>query len=444
MNMSKLPLEGIRIIDMSIVWALPWTGAMLGEMGAEVIRLESLQYAPRIVRHGGLPRPAKEFLPFLGTLGKGYPDLDPGEKPWNRYAMFNALHRSKLSMTADITRPKGLEIFYKLVAVSDVFIENNAPGVMEKMGITWEKIHEVNPKMVYVRSSGYGFSGPYRDYSGFGMTLESVAGHSALRWYDNQNMFHQSHSYLADASAGAGALFATMLGLRRRRKTGEGTMVEIGLSENFISHLGYYAMDYAMNDRLHDATGNRDMWAVQGCYMCKGVRPEPGAVKTTGEDHWVVMTINNNEEWNGLCRAMGNPAWTGDEKFADQLNRMKNHDELDKLIEAWTSQHDKYEVMRLLQKESVPAGAVLNSEDVLNDPHLKERGWAVELNHPEAGTHKYAGPVWKMTKTPGHVFPAPCLGQDNEYVYKKILGVSNEEYQQLIQDEHIGDSLIGV
>lgn len=442
--MDKLPLEGIRVIDMSIVWALPWTGAMLGEMGAEVIRVESLQFAPRIVRHGGLPRPAKEFLPLLGTLGKGYPELDPGEKPWNRYAMFNALHRSKQSMTADIARPKGLEIFYDLVKVSDVFIENNAPGVMEKFGITWEKIHEVNPKLIYVRSSGYGFSGPYRDYSGFGMTLESVAGHSLLRWYDNENMFHQSHSYVADASAGAAALNAVLLALRRRRKTGEGTLVEIGLSENFISHLAYYAMDYTMNGRLHGAMGNRDLWAFQGCYMCKGIRVEPGSVKTTGEDHWVVITLNNDDEWKGLCRAMGNPAWAEDEKFSDQLSRIRNHDELDKLIGEWTVQQDKFDVMDVLQREGVPAGAVLNSEDVLNNPHLKERGWAVELTHPEAGTHKYSGPVWKMTKTPGRVFPAPCLGEHNEYVYKEILGVSDEEYQQLIEEEHIGDSWIGV
>lgn len=440
---NKLPLEGIRVVDMSIVWALPWTTTMLGENGAEVIRVESLHFAPKIVRHGGLPRPAKEFLPFLGTLGKGYPELDPGERPGNRYALFNGVQRCKLCMTADVATPKGLEIFYKLIAKSDVLIENNAPGVMEKLGITWEKIHEVNPRMVYVRASGYGFSGPYRDYSGYGMTLESVAGHNALRWYSTDNMFHQSQSFLADASAGAGALYATMLGLRRLRKTGKGTMVEIGLSENFVSHLAYYAMDYAMNNRLHEPIGNRDLWAVQGCYFCKGVRPEPGAVKTNGEDHWVAITINDDEEWNGLCRVMGDPQWTKDEKFADQLNRMKNHDELDKLIEEWTSSHDKYEVMHMLQKEGVPAGAVLNSADVLNDPHLTERGTYVELNHPEAGTHKYAGPVWKFTKTPGRAFPAPCIGEHNEYVYKEILGVSDEEYQQLIEEEQIGNDWIG-
>jgi crotonobetainyl-CoA:carnitine CoA-transferase CaiB-like acyl-CoA transferase len=437
---NKLPLEGIRVIEMSVAWSTPWTATMLGEMGAEVIRCESVQYAPRIVRHGGIPKPPKEFLPRLGYLGKGYPELEPGAKPWNRYGMFNALYRNRLSMTADVSRPKGLEIFYKLIAVSDVFIENNSPGAMEKLGISWDKIHKVNPKLVYVRASGYGFSGPYRDYSAYGMTLECTAGHSALRWYDNKDMAHQTHSYLADASGGAVVYYAALLGLRRRRKTGEGTMVEIGLAENFISHMAYYAMDYSMNGRLHEAIGNRDPWAVQGCYMCKGIRPKPDAVKTTGEDHWVAITVNDNGEWNGLCRAMGNPAWTTDEKFADQLNRMKNHDELDKLIEAWTSQHDKHEVMRLLQNEGVPAGAVLNSEDVMNDPHLKERGWAVMLHHPEAGTHKYSGPVWKMTKTPGKVFPAPCLGQDNEYVYKKILGVSDEEYSKLVEEKHIGDS----
>ena len=442
--MSKLPLEGIRVLDMSIVWALPWTGAMLGEMGAEVIRVESLQHAPRVVRHGGLPKPPKAFVPFLGTLGKGYPDLDPGEKPWNRYAMFNALHRSKKSMTVDITRPEGLGIFYSLVKLSDIFIENNAPGVMEKLGISWDKLKGINSRIIYVRASGYGFSGPYRDYSGFGMTLESVAGHSLLRWYDNKNMMRQNHSYQADASAGAAALYAVMLALRRRRRTGQGTMVEIGLAENFIGHLAYYAMDYTMNGRLHEAIGNRHMWNFQGCYLCKGEKPQPNSVRTNGKDNWVTITLANDEEWQGLCRAMGQPALARNERFADHLNRVKNHDELDKIIEAWTSGQDKYEAMNLLQKEGVPAGAVLNSEDVLNDPHLKERGWAVTLPHPEAGTHKYAGPVWKMSKTPGRVFPAPCLGEHNEYVYKEILGISDEEYRKLAEEKHIGDSWVCV
>ncbi len=439
--MAKLPLEGIRVLDITMVWALPWTGAMLGELGAEVIRVEQLQRYPRLTR-GIFPKPTREIAEMLGTIGSGFPDGEPGERPWDRFAMFNGIQRSKLSCTMDLERPEGIELFKRLVKVSDGFIENNAPEVMDKLGLTWEALSEVNPRLVYVRAPGYGLSGPYRNYSGLGMIFESVAGHSWTWWYDNDDMSGILPCFHADAAAGASALFALMMGLHHREKTGRGQLVDLGQCENFLPHLGEAFMDYTMNGRIRGTMCNRHPTAVQGVYLCKGAKP---SLETPpGEDHWVAITIQTDEEWEGFCRAIGNPDWTKEKRFSDFLSRLKNQDDLDKLIEEWTSQRDKYEVMHTLQREGVPAGAVLNSRDAFNDPHLKERGWPVELTHRECGTHMYPGPVWHMSKTPSRVFQAPCLGEHNEYVYKKVLGVSDEEYERLVKEGHIGDTYIGI
>jgi len=187
-------------------------------------------------------------------------------------------------------------------------------------------------------------------------------------------------------------------------------------------------MDYTMNGRVQDTPGNRHPFmAPHGCYRCRG------------EDRWVAIAVASDEEWQGLCRAMGNPDWTKNERFADSLSRYRNQDELDRLIEEWTSQHDAYAVMFALQREGVATGAVLDDRDAYNDPHLKDRGFFQELTHPDCGTHLYPGIMWKMSKTPNAIRTPPCcLGEHNEYVYKKLLGVSDEEYAQLDKEGHIG------
>lgn len=426
--MARLPLEGIRIADLTVVWAGPFATQFLADWGAEVIRVESLQHWQQLTR-GPIARPPKELMakeqivPWVG----GYVDRDPGERPWNRHPYFNAHARNKLCMTVDLTKPKGKDIFKRLVEVSDIVFENNSPEVTEKWGFTYEELVKIKPDIIVVNMPCLGLSGPYKYYRMRGFELECLCGHTLLRGYPGLDPTTIADVYHCDAASGACAALATVMALRHRRKTGRGQHIEIPQAETLIPQLGQAIMDYTLNRRVQQTMGNRDPSAIQGCYRCKG------------EENWVNITISSDEEWQGFCRAMGNPQWTKEERFGDALSRYQNHDELDKLIEEWTRQHDHYAIMFMLQKEGVPAGAVMSSRDCFNDPHLKERGFFEPLTQVDCGTHLYPGLAWKASKTQNRLrLPPVRLGEHNEYVYKQVIGVSDAAYEELEKEGHIG------
>jgi crotonobetainyl-CoA:carnitine CoA-transferase CaiB-like acyl-CoA transferase len=220
-----------------------------------------------------------------------------------------------------------------------------------------------------------------------------------------------------------------MMALHHRHKTGRGQLIEISQYENVMTYFVEAIMDYSMNQRVHDRIGNRDFHGAApcGCYHCKG------------EDRWICITVTSDKEWTGFCQAIGNPAWTQEERFRDRENRSKNQDDLDKLVQEWTSEHDNYEIFHLLQKEGVPAGPVMNPRDVYSDPHVKVRDYFEELTVTDCGTHLYPGQWFKMSKTPLKVRkPPPGFGEDNEYIYKKVISVSDEEYTELEKEGQVG------
>jgi crotonobetainyl-CoA:carnitine CoA-transferase CaiB-like acyl-CoA transferase len=204
--------------------------------------------------------------------------------------------------------------------------------------------------------------------------------------------------------------------------------IDMAQTEATMIQLGEAIMDFTMNRRITERTGNRDLYgAIQGCYRC------------LGEDRWVCITIRTDEEWEGFCRALGNPDWTREEKFADALSRWHHHDELDKHIEEWTKRHNHFAVMNMLQKEGVAAGPVEHPDDAYNDQQMKERNFFEQITHPECGTHLYPGIPFRMSRTPNRIrYPATRLGEHNEYVYKELLGISEEEYAKLEKEGHIG------
>lgn len=431
--MAKLPLEGIRVIDITVVYAGPFATMILADLGAEVIRVESIQHWQSNTR-GVFARPPKEFVRKQVAYAGGYPNRDPGKRPWNRHPWFNVHAHNKLSMTVDLTRPKGIDIFTRLVQVSDVVMENNATGTMEKLGITYEMLTGIKPDIIMSRQPAWGLNGPYKGFRALGMDVESISGHKLLRGYTDTDPSAQGYHVPSDSAAGSQTAFAVICALHYRNQTGQGQLIESPLTENFFPWLGQPIMDYTMNRKVQRTLGNRDPSAIQGCYRCKG------------EDRWVNITIYNDREWHGFCRALGNPVWAKEERFSNSLGRYKHHDELDKLIEQWTIQHDNYEVMYLLQKERVPAGPVETPRDAYNDPHLKERGFFEEITHEDAGTYLHPGMLWKMSGAPLSIRRPPCrLGEHNEYVYKKIIGVSDKEYAELEGEGHIGmDYVAGI
>jgi len=330
-------------------------------------------------------------------------------------------------MTVDLSRPEGLDIVKRLIKVSDIVVENRGPGTMEKLGLAYEVLKEIKPDIIMVRMPGFGLSGPYKDFRSFGSQLDNFAGLAFITGYRDRDATQYVGTVHADASGGAMGALSALMALHYRNRTGKSQLIELSQLEAVIPQLGEYIMDWTLNQHIPKNLGNRDSSAIQGCYRCKGA------------DRWVNITVTSDEEWEGFCQALGNPSWCQEEKFSDALSRYQNHDELDNLIEQWTTQHDNYEVMHILQKKGVPAGPVMDERDCYSDPHLMERGFFQELTQADCGTHLYPGIAWKMTKTGNKIRRSPCLfGEHNEYVYKKVIGVSAEEYTELEKAGHIG------
>ena len=424
--MNYLPLDGIRIMDMTAVIGPPYGMLMLADMGAEVIRVESTQSMQPTTR-GNSAHPIKELLPSLGNIGGGYPDYEPGERPWNRFGLFNCVGHNKMSMTVDLRRPEGLQVFERMLEISDVLIEN-MPGVLDSLGLGYARLSQAKPDIIMLSISGMGATGPYRKQHGMGMHFEDMVGHGWIGGYQDERPSTHGGIVPSDAAVGAALASIAVAALHYRLRTGRGQYIDMAMGENFMHHLAPAFMDCSMNGRIQTTTGNRHPFmAPHGCYPCKG------------DDRWVTIAIGTNEEWEAFKRALGSPDWAEDSRFATSLGRWENQDDLDWHIIEWTKGQDDREVQTLLQGVGVAAGSVMNNADIFQDPHLRARGFFKEVTHREAGTHEYPFNLWHMSKTKFESRMAPpCLGEHNEYVYRELLGVSPAEYEKLEAEGHIG------
>jgi crotonobetainyl-CoA:carnitine CoA-transferase CaiB-like acyl-CoA transferase len=414
-----MPFESLRVIDLGRVWSGPLTSRILADFGAEVIKVEAL--AGRGQFSGAAARQV--------TLPEEFPNREPGEHPWNRSSMFNDLNRNKRSLTLDLSKPQGAAVFKKLAGISDMVIENYTPRVMANFGLDYPVLKAIKPGIIMLSMPAFGMTGPYHDFPGYGNTIEPVAGITDLVGYEGGEP-HPLGMIAGDALAALHGASALLTALWHRERTGEGQYIDLSQAETQTSVIGEYVVAYGMNGREPERIGNRHPYmAPHGCYRCKG------------PDNWVVIAVNTDEEWRGLCRAIGRPAWTRDGKFAGQLSRWHNQDELDAHLEEWTIERDHYEVMRVLQKAGVACGPVLNGMEVLNDPHLNRRGFFVTLNDPEAGPHRYAGMPVRMSRTKA-VFrrPAPLLGEHNREILHGLIGLTDEEIAELEREGVIGDT----
>jgi crotonobetainyl-CoA:carnitine CoA-transferase CaiB-like acyl-CoA transferase len=246
---------------------------------------------------------------------------------------------------------------------------------------------------------------------------------------------------VTDPFSALNAAVALLMALHWRQVTGRGQYIDLSQNEALTCTIGEAIMDYTLNRRVQGRPGNRHPFmAPHGCYRCQSF---PG--EDQGDDMWAVIAISSDEEWQSFSQAIGNPAWAREERFADSLSRWQHQDELDKLIEAWTAEHDHCQVMHLLQAAGVGAAPVLTASELLSDPHLAERGFFETYDHPEMGGHPYPGMHFKLSETPGSIrMPAPCLGQHNEYILGGLLGLSREEMAQLAAEQVIGTRPLGL
>ena len=405
--MPKQPFEGIRICDLSQNWSGPYCTAYFGGLGAEVIKIESIQH-PDSFRFGNL----------VSDLW------------WEVYAPWNCTNLNKYGITLDLNNPRGKELFKELVKVSDVVIENFSSRVMENFELNYPVLKEVKNDIIMVSMQGYGQSGPWRDYASFGIAFEQSSGMAYLTGYVGGSPQNLGGS--ADPIAGVHASFAIQAALEYRRRTGKGQFIEIAQAELLTRLLGAALIDYSLNKRVWGRLGNRDPFkAPHGVYRCKG------------EDMWVAISISSDKEWAAFCQVMGKPELAQDERFSTLPKRWGNQDALDKLIETWTVEHDRYEAMTILQKAGVAAGALTVADKLQHEPHLKDRGFFQELPRDIIGTQIYPGWPVRFTETSIKMRPAPKLGEHNDYVLGKILGLSKSEIEELEKNKIIGTTPLG-
>ena len=337
--MTPPALAGLRILDMTQIAAGPYATLLLGFMGAEIIKVESCS---RMDINRGLARPTPETY-------RMYPQGIPGERPWNRSA--HHIHRNvnKRSVTLDLASAQGKELFVKLTAICDALIENYRASVLDRLGLSYPQLCAVNPRLVYVKISSQGATGPETDYGSLGSTLEQTAGLASVTGYEDGRPLMTNETY-PDPVVGILAVGALMAALLRRRRTGKGTFIDLSQREVAVALLGEAVVDYSLSGRLAAPIGNRHpLMAPHGVYPCQR------------DDLWVAIAVGSDAEWRGLCHAIGQPELVEDARFATLPGRWQNQRELDDILSAWTRGHSHYQAMHILQDHGVPAGPVVTA-----------------------------------------------------------------------------------
>ena len=410
----KPPLEGLRIIDISNVFSLPYAGGLLADLGAEVIKIEGPGRLD-VTRQGG----------FSGL----HADNEPGPDPWNRAGTFNLLNRGKKSLSIDLSRPEGREILRDLIRVSDVLMENFTPRVMRNWELDYPNAKKLKPDLVMASCSGYGREGPYSPYPAHATTQEATHGLPSVTGYPGDVPSKAGQSFV-DFLATWALVTGALLGLRYRHRFGKGLWVDVAMYQLGCYMLSEHILDFEVNGRLPERIGNRHPWcAPQGCYPC------------AGKDAWCVLSVRDEEEWSALCRVIGRPELK--EQFATNAARMAHHDAIDAAIAAWTAHLPKFDVMERLQEAGVPAGAVFDARDLHLDPHLSSRRFLERVEFPperQIGKRRIIGRPWRLGRTPLHARGGgPTLGQNNREVLQEILGYDEARVTALEKAGIVGD-----
>lgn len=430
------PLDGVRVIDLTVVWAGTFAATLLADLGAEVIKVENIHVWQPMTR-GAVARPPAAAIAAGAGWATGYPYGAPGERPWNYPPTFVQMFRNKYSVTIDLLSEAGREAFGRLVERSDALVENNAAGTLEKIGIGPDFLRAHRPDLIALRMPAYGQSGPYREARALGVHLESVMGHTMLRGYPDLDPSHITAIFSGDYVAGAHGAFAIMAALRHRRRTGEGQFIEMAQAECAGGMLAQAFMDYALNGVVQERRGNAslDGDVPHGVYPA---RSEGDA--GDGGDRWISITVLNDAQWRGLRTALGDPSWAAGAALETAEGRRAAQELIDRELSAWTAERDDYELFHLLQSHGVPAAPVLAAPRVLDDPHVQAR----ELNHVRTladgvGPFRFNGPFYRFERTPVDLFKPPAaLGEDNDYVYGEVLGYSAEEIAAMESAGQIG------
>ena len=381
---------------------------LLADMGAQVIKVESRE------RLDGL----RLGRPMVGEDVAGgdrglWPELQP---------VFHSINRNKLGVTLNLRTGEGVDLVRSLIARSDVVMNNFSPGVLRRLGLDYPDLQKLRPDIILVSMPSVGDSGPLRDILAYAPIIQALSGLMSVVGYGkDEPLVGELQSPWSDAVASIHAALATLAALRHRNRTGRGQLVEVAQLEATTSMLGEAFLSNQMNGTEQTPQGNYDSeFAPHNNYPC------------AGDDKWVAIAVKTEEEWRGFCRALGEPGWTQDLRFADRAARLSNTGDLDEHVSRWTRGLSAQEITEKLQENGVAAMPVMNIEDQFLDPHLQQRQAFAQVDHPHIGAEWVYGMPWLLSGTPGSVrTPAPVLGEHNEYVFHQLLGVPLDELERL-------------
>jgi crotonobetainyl-CoA:carnitine CoA-transferase CaiB-like acyl-CoA transferase len=401
-----LPLGGIRVANFGWVWAGPVVGQTLSFLGAEVYKIES---RARVDMTRGLP-------PFA----EGVRDPD-------RSLSNHACWAGNGSITLNLKKPQARELARQLIATCDVVVENFGPGVMDHLELGYAELSAVKPDIILFSMPAAGLYGPLQDLRTYGLSLASTTGLDSLTGYHDGPPVPMENAF-SDPYNGVMGTFAILAALHYRDRTGKGQHIDYSQQEAVMQIVGPAFMDYAMNGRVAGPIGNKHPL---------GAAAPHGVFPCAGEDRWISIVVTTEDEWQGLLTALGDPEWARADEFATPARRLGNIEVLHERLAAWTSEQDDYELAQLLQRHGVAAAPVLNVADLLRDPHYRARGTFIEVRHPLGFQETIYGAYVKTSRTEARVRPGPCIGQDNDFVFRELLGLPEERYRELIEEQVI-------
>ena len=409
----ELPLAGIRVLDCTAWWAGPAATHMLGTLGADVIKVESVT-RPDLMRYTSTKPPTED-------------------RWWEWGPLYHGANHNKRGITLDLTRPEGRALLLRLAADADVLLENFTPRVMENFDLGWETLHRTNPRLVMMRLPAYGLRGPWRDRTGFAQTMEGITGMAWVTgWPDGPPLLPRG---ACDPLAAMHAVFATILALRDRETSGTGRLVEVTMIEAALNAAAEQVVEYGASGTLLERDGNRGPDAApQNVYPC------------AGDEEWLALAVADDDQWRLLREHLGDPDWARDPELATAAARRAAHDRIDDELAAWCATQDARAAADALSVAGVPAGYVVDGRDIAHNPQLVHRGYFGDEEHPVTGTHPIPTVPFRFASRHGRDWltrPAPTLGQHNREVLGGELGLADAELTALEQAGVIGTRPIG-
>jgi benzylsuccinate CoA-transferase BbsF subunit len=406
-TVTQKPFEGVKLIQLCWAGVGVYTCNYLSHYGTTTIRVET---ATR-------PDPVRLFAPYAPTNKEGEP------VGLERSAFFSITHTApEYGISLNFKQPEAIAIFKKLVAWADVVAEGFPTGVMDRLGLDYEGLKKVNPQIIMFRTCGYGHTGPMADQPGFGSILTAVTMMDTIVGWPDRPPVPPS-TYYTDQLSPMYASLAIMAALDYRRRTGKGQYIDHAQIEAGLNYMTPLILDYQANHRELSLKGNKcDYAAPHGIYRCQG------------DDRWVAIAVMTDGEWRSFVKAIGSPDWAKDDKYTTAEGRVKNSDELDRLVESWTVNYPPEAIQEMLQKAGVGTGVVANAKDINEDPQLNHYNFYRELDHPYMGRLRYYHPdPIKLSAAEAEIRRPVLLGEHTDYVCKEILGMPQEEIDRLRQ-----------